>query len=454
MEEQELKFDFIDLPNRLADRLYRSAKNYEGVLERKFKGDTTSRTINETAYYHEYPSYPSEIIQHIHEGKIDLESFEKWLKDDVYKDGELLDSILNFLESVEEIRHEIKEGHPLRRIIDKISITRNEAFSSFMLSEGKSVKVGSQKRSLALSVLSFMSFGSIVKTVVQSVDMFSRFRMTELDRAILSESQKYLNGGIIKYLEDAIDIAIKLFLGVEKLSCISAKNTPISDGCTPSNNLLDMLPAADMAYQVHSEKTPSSMPSRFLDPVYISFSDKTLSPILSLAKGLKGFVGFDNTNNAYVLAFRGTNPKSAYNIFTDIHQILYGADLAYLMSIGILSLLMRHAKKDKNAKIHVVGHSLGGGMAQFATLAVCGDNINCYCYNSAGLSNNSVNQLKNTPTNKANIEHLHADNDIVFAVGNQYGKAIELQTNKGPYSAHLIKTLRAQTQKNDIYWMS
>lgn len=121
---------------------------------------------------------------------------------------------------------------------------------------------------------------------------------------------------------------------------------------------------------------------------------------------ISGHVHVRNGFNAYIkrsgnnihVAFRGTDTGHyhvlAGNVLTDWFQ-LYSCDFCYVRAAGLL----RHLLTLNNvASIEVTGHSLGGGLTQFAVAAnqptavpVTGTG-----FNSAGLSNNSLNVLGHT----------------------------------------------------------
>ena len=302
-------------------------------------------------------------------------------------------------------------------------------------------------------MLSMMSYHSMMKTVFQAIDVYAKIHADSLEIDILTNAEKYLTSGVCDYLRKAKNFAMGCALGdwnfvVQAANMFVFNSLGHKAGKKINYLLHEMIPAADLSYKLHAHRCPPVFPSYMLHGVPISFQNSILKPRFELAKGLKGFVGFDERFNCYVLSLRGTN--NAYNVLTDIHQALFGADITYLMSVGILgNLVAQH----KEANICVVGHSLGGGLAQYATLAIDSPNINTCCYNSAGLSKQSIAQLKNQQLNNSVIEHLHIENDIVFKIGNQLGSYFSIPAGCNPKEAHKMSTVRKQTWNFVEIWI-
>ena len=302
-------------------------------------------------------------------------------------------------------------------------------------------------------MLSMMSFHSMMKTVFQAIDIYAKVHADSIEIDILTNAEKYLTSGVRDYLRKAKNFAMGCVLGdwnfaVQAANLFVFNSLGHKSGKKRICPLYEMIPAADLSYKLHAHRCPPDIPSYMLQCVPISFQNSILKPRFELGKGLKGFVGFDERYNCYVLSFQGTN--NAYNVLTDFHQALFGADITYLMSVGILGKLVEQHQK---ANICVVGHSLGGGLAQYATLAIDSPNINTCCYNSAGLSDQSIAQLKNQRLNNSVIEHLHIENDIVFKIGNQLGSYFSIPAGCNPKEAHKMSTVRKQTGNFEEIWI-
>jgi len=347
-----------------------------------------------------------------------------------YKEAETMStSIQNLTNALSSLRNTIPQIHPLYNILEHT----NQNPDSMMLS--------------------MMSFHSMTKTVFQAIDIYSKLRADNIEIEILTNAEMYLTRGVYDYLCRAKDFAMGCALGnwnfaLQAANMIVFNSLGHKAGKKSSCSLYEMIPVADLSYKLHSHQCPPDRPLYSLQGVTIPFSNGNLKPRFELAKGLKGFIGFDVQKDCYVLSFRGTN--NAYNILTDIHQAFFGADITYLMSVGILGKLV---ELHPQARIQVVGHSLGGGLAQYATLAIDSSTISTCCYNSAGLSNQSIAQLKNQQLNNSVIEHLHIENDVVFKIGNQLGSYFSIPAGCNPREAHKMSTIREQTGNYDEIWI-
>lgn len=188
--------------------------------------------------------------------------------------------------------------------------------------------------------------------------------------------------------------------------------------------------------------------------------------VFELPLALIGYLAEEENNpNSYILAFKGTTvPLSTSakkikvgitNIITDILQIACGFSFAYFEAVGLLyEILQDESMKDR--RLTIVGHSLGGGLAQFALAGVAKrnssiKNIKSFGYNPAGLSSPMMQLVSNS---KVDIEHLYLKYDIVTHIGFQLGKTYSQEATEWfPYNAHLIGSMHSKTQKmKEVYY--
>ena len=135
-----------------------------------------------------------------------------------------------------------------------------------------------------------------------------------------------------------------------------------------------------------------------------------------------------------VLAFAGTEPGSADKtgrsgtIKTDVTQWLgISTPSMYRSAAAVFDLLLSH-KPLANAKFSVAGHSLGGGLAQFAYTAMQGRHdperlAGAITINPAGLSQGTLNKLGDERVSMAknSIQNIRIEGDPVSPSGK--GKA-------------------------------
>lgn len=156
----------------------------------------------------------------------------------------------------------------------------------------------------------------------------------------------------------------------------------------------------------------------------------------------------DNRHYDAVLSFAGTAAnglaRKSANCITDIVQILYGPEECYLAAAGLLMDVLRTI----NGRILVVGHSLGGGLMQFACAAADNDRVEGVGFNSAGLSSYSRKALTKAKTTPAHfrITHICAATDWVSSIGYQIGHTCYVDTHHllSHSQDHLNQTLNGR----------
>ena len=143
---------------------------------------------------------------------------------------------------------------------------------------------------------------------------------------------------------------------------------------------------------------------------------------------------------------------SSSEFWTNFKQYLGFLDVVYVTASGLLYQLWddKLTKNGfQNAKIRVYGHSLGGGLMQFAVSALYKEKemsrneVFGYGYNSAGLSAKNVKRVFSAELK--NICHLHLKGDIVFKTpfAYQLGKSINVgELSMLPLTAHSLDTIR------------
>ena len=153
-------------------------------------------------------------------------------------------------------------------------------------------------------------------------------------------------------------------------------------------------------------------------------------------------------NQKHCLSFAGTRIDfsslrrsivSVQNILTDIIQIAYKPTPAYLAAVGVVDTML-----ENNKDLQVFGHSLGGGLMQFACAANSCTRVAGYGYNSAGLSAATCDILTKhgTYVPLKNIVHVNASTDVVSKIGTFLGERKEVDTTGvNMLDAHKIDNL-------------
>ena len=152
--------------------------------------------------------------------------------------------------------------------------------------------------------------------------------------------------------------------------------------------------------------------------------------------------------NIQCLSFAGTridftsarkSKVSVQNILTDVIQIAYKPTPAYLAAVGVVEEML-----NRHGEMHVFGHSLGGGLTQFACAANSTTKVHGYGYNSAGLSAATCDILTKhgTYVPLGNIVHVNASTDAVSKIGTFLGERKVVDTaGMNMLDAHKIENL-------------
>ena len=297
----------------------------------------------------------------------------------------------------------------------------------------------------------------IIKLITVSIECCYSATPNELEREILEKANNYLAIDVENWLGQAVKNIIATFNGSTDLKqlFIQQLNSSRPSPSTPrketlyDNILRKLVPHADLAYQLfEGKKVIKGRKLRDVKGVTIKFQSGDLPSVFELAKCLKGYVACDKEGipGVYV-GFRGS--ANFMNYVTDLHQLLFGPDISYFLAVGIVAKVYEDLK-EHNCPIYVVGHSLGGGLAQFATAAIDNSVVGAVCYNSAGLSGqtlSTLNQSKALSTYK--VIHMYVSPDLVFRFGNQLGSAYKYEVKKDPFSAHQMGSVRKAADNQD-----
>lgn len=305
--------------------------------------------------------------------------------------------------------------------------------------------------------LGVIGYFRIIKLITVSIECCYSATPNELEREILEKANDYLAIDVENWLGQAVKNIIETFDGSTDLkqlfiqqvkSSRPSLSAPIK-GTLYDNILRELVPHVDLAYRLFDgKKAIKGKKLRDVKGVTLKFQSGDLPPMFELAKCLKGYVACDKEGipGVYV-GFRGS--VNFMNYVTDLHQLLFGPDISYFLAVGIVAKVYEDLK-EHNCPIYVVGHSLGGGLAQYATAAIDNSVVGAVCYNSAGLSDktlSTLNQRKPLPVYK--VIHMYVSPDIVFCFGNQLGSAYKYEVKKDPIRAHLMSSVRFVTGNMD-----
>lgn len=160
---------------------------------------------------------------------------------------------------------------------------------------------------------------------------------------------------------------------------------------------------------------------------------------LCLMNGLKTWLG--TYEDRIVIAFAGTELAKIGAVSTDIHQLL-AADTMYLYAVGLVSLFL---ETYPNHRFYVTGHSLGGGLTQFAVAAnilKAHERMKGISFNAAGLSLSTLCLLndRNLQMSMDSIVHYATMKDPVSVFGALIGYRQRLP--KGKSNGHSLDDVK------------
>ncbi len=185
----------------------------------------------------------------------------------------------------------------------------------------------------------------------------------------------------------------------------------------PSLDLSEGALKAELAYYLFEESKSKEIRRTIgIKSTSLSIYGETIDGDFELPLRTMGYLA--ESNNVRYLAFRGS--KCFKNWITNLHQLLIGPKTAYMCSLGLLLELI---DSDPEKQIIVCGHSLGGGLSQFAVAAATAagyKNIKAYGYNSAGFSDETmdiINHISGKRIEFSNIFHICHISDVVSRIG-------------------------------------
>ena len=168
-----------------------------------------------------------------------------------------------------------------------------------------------------------------------------------------------------------------------------------------------------------------------------AFSDNALvitgEGVVECRDGLKArLYKSGNGSGDYVLAFAGSE-ANAKDWLANILNFACMTPSQYKNAARLLTRLLART----SGKVKVVGHSLGGGLTQYAMLS---NNLNGrvsgMTYNATGICRSVVPTLKSCEEVAANIVNYRAKNDPVSVYGNLVGPVYNIPTASGHSSVY------------------
>ena len=156
---------------------------------------------------------------------------------------------------------------------------------------------------------------------------------------------------------------------------------------------------------------------------------------------VSGFL-FNHKNTEIVIAFSGTKSFQKHKYSCILNWIVNLSQLneiscSYIFAVGFVN----HIKNIiPNNNFVLCGHSLGGGLAQFAAATQKGS-VKAVCFNSAGLFPESFEIISKFKPWR-NIYHYRLENDIVSKIGELIGEVYTIKYPKCCCHSHGIEDIK------------
>lgn len=200
---------------------------------------------------------------------------------------------------------------------------------------------------------------------------------------------------------------------------------------------------ADKAYTPQASKNKGNIQIKTIQSLTLDLGDNDiLKGAYSLDRNIEGFIAQESSvaESPVIVAYKGTDFTNGHDLNTDCVQALTCVNDVYLMALGLLLYVRDQVGSSRT--IRVYGHSLGGGLMQFAVSSAPSGRTYGYGYNSAGLSSGTM-RLIPQPMHIDKIRHFRVRKDWVMATGEQIG-IVEQYDNPvcNIKKAHETKTIR------------
>lgn len=159
------------------------------------------------------------------------------------------------------------------------------------------------------------------------------------------------------------------------------------------------------------------------------------------SSGFQAEISRDPTTGNLVLAFRGSEKSELADWGTDALQAMGSSATQYESAARLLKAVL-----DANPGVHidVVGHSLGGGLTQYAMAKNdLQGRVEGYTFNSAGLSKSTIESLSASGIADAgaHLTNVRVVGDPVSFAESHLGNIFDVEKADGTGNAHSIDTM-------------
>lgn len=389
-----------------------------------------------------------------------------WLEDNVSMESSIYRAYIRFFDHVVYRLRHLDIGREFDSVL-----------SHEILEEGEPDKIVQILRGLSSSEFKEnSSVGRLLLTHHALIRLFDYLEMRSepdgLAFHLFRKSSRRLFGSHLRYLEDTMQLVD--FADSERYTDLFMQEfymdrydieprvwiTDIQQLATATNQLNAGIKFAQLAYGQRGVVKGKAMK---LHPYIIHFAHgiqgrQNADGFFHLQRNMNGYIAYTEEDEPRIIyGLTGTRPLSLANWKTNIGQYFCGPNLPYLYAWGILDSILlgkSHREGFKASKVEVYGHSLGGGMMQFAVANHPSDMVSGFGYNSAGLGWKTIESMQ--LRNVGKITHLYLPYDQVFKIPGsfQLGGAVKIADApvKNLCYAHSLEAMKKRSgmYKNDI----
>lgn len=294
----------------------------------------------------------------------------------------------------------------------------------------------------------FLSFHSKLKELCKYTLL--RMDVKRVQRKLVERALSRIDEQLWKSIQSAGRSSIIYFFRQSKIRLKNLNN--LRDVQCVNHRLEEGIIYADKAYSPQKKKSKGNISLQVVYSLNIDLGDNDIiSGHFSLDRNLEGFIATDNTvaECPIIIAYKGTDVWNGADRSTDIVQALTCANDVYLMALGLLLYVRDTVGCSRTVRVY--GHSLGGGLMQFAVSSAPSGRIYGYGYNSAGLSIGTM-RLIPQPMHIDKIRHFRLRNDWVMATGEQIGVIEQYaQPQYNRLSAHFCSKIRKVLNQENVF---
>lgn len=277
-----------------------------------------------------------------------------------------------------------------------------------------------------------------------------RMDVNRVQRKLVEKALTRIDGELWQSIQNGGSSSVSEFFHRAKIKFTFLNN--LRSVCKVNHYLEKGIAYAEKAYNPQTYKSNGNKNISVLQSLSVDLGDNDIIVgHYSLDRELEGFIATESTvaEAPVIIAFKGTDFFNWADIKTDFAQALTCVNDVYLMALGLLLYVREQVGCVRTVRVY--GHSLGGGLMQFAVSSAPSGRTYGYGYNSAGLSCATV-RLIPQPMHIDKIRHYRVRKDCVMATGEQLG-LIEQQDVPvyNWFNAHLCRSIRDALNMNDQY---